>query len=94
MISQNLGEICEPARARGGRAGGRSARVALRSAPLADNVKPVRGGMPGGTYKPLTDAGIAKIHHSALEALEVIGLANAPASGVEILTGAGAIPGR
>jgi trimethylamine--corrinoid protein Co-methyltransferase len=87
----DLGEVCEPARAR--RSGGRTARVAMREAPLADDVRPVRPGMPGGTYKPLTDAGIAKIHASALEALEVIGLANAPASGVEILTGAGAILG-
>ena len=87
----DVGEVCEPARAR--RSGGREARVALRSAPLSDTMRPVRPGMPGGTYKPLTDAGIAKIHASALEALEVIGLANAPASGVEILTGAGAILG-
>ena len=89
----DLGGICEPARARSGRTGGRQARVAMRAAPLADDVRPVRGGLPGGTYKPLTDAGMAKIHQSALEALEVIGLSNAPSSGVEILTGAGAILG-
>ncbi|MFM2350224.1 MAG: hypothetical protein RIR04_1190 [Pseudomonadota bacterium] len=86
----DLGDMCEPAKARSGRSGGRQARVAMRAAPLADDVRPVRGGLPGGTYKPLTDAGMAKIHQSALEALEVIGLSNAPASGVEILTGAGA----
>ncbi len=89
----DLGDICEPARARSGRSGGRQARVAMRAAPLADDVRPVRGGLPGGTYKPLTEAGMAKIHASALEALEVIGLSNAPSSGVEILTGAGAILG-
>ena len=89
----DIGEACEPTRARSGRAGGRQARVALRSAPLADDVKPVRGGMPGGTYRPLTEAGMAMIHAAALDALEQIGLANAPASGVEILTGAGAILG-
>ena len=85
------GETCEPARAR--RTGGRANRVAVRSAPLADNLRPVRGGMPGGQYKPLTEAGIAKIHESALEALEVIGLSQAPKSGVEIMTAAGAIQG-
>ena len=53
----DIGEACEPARAR--RSGGRANRVALRSAPLADNLRPVRGGMPGGTYKPLTEAGMA-----------------------------------
>ena len=89
----DLGDICEPARARSGRTGGRQARVAMRAAPLADDVRPVRGGLSGGTYKPLTEAGMAKIHQSALEALEVIGLSNAPSSGVEILTGAGAILG-
>ncbi len=89
----DLGDMCEPAKARSGRSGGRQARVAMRAAPLADDVRPVRGGLPGGTYKPLTEAGMAKIHQSALEALEVIGLSNAPSSGVEILTGAGAILG-
>jgi trimethylamine--corrinoid protein Co-methyltransferase len=67
--------------------------VAVRSAPLAENLRPVRGGMKGGQYKPLTDAGIARIHESALEALEIIGLSQAPPSGVELLTGAGAIQG-
>ena len=85
------GETCEPSRAR--RAGGRANRVALRSAPLAENLRPVRGGMSGGQYKPLTEAGMAKIHESALEALEVIGLSQAPPSGVEIMTAAGAIQG-
>ena len=89
----DLGDMCEPAKARSGRTGGRQARVAMRAAPLADDVRPVRGGLPGGTYKPLSEAGMAKIHQSALEALEVIGLSNAPSSGVEILTGAGAILG-
>ena len=84
-------EGCAPSRAR--RSGGRAARVAIRSAPLAENLRPVRAGMPGGQYKPLNDAGIQRIHHSALEALETIGLANAPKSGVEILTKAGAVLG-
>ncbi len=89
--SSEIGEICEPARSR--RSGGRANRVAVRSAPLAENLRPVRAGMPGGQYKPLTEAGIAKIHQSALEALEVIGLSQAPPSGVELLTNAGAIQG-
>lgn len=89
----DIGEVCEPTRRASGRSGGRSARVALRAAPLAENVRPVRGGMPGGQYKPLTEAGMAKIHASAIEALEVIGLSQAPKSGVEIMTAAGAIQG-
>jgi len=81
----------ETARAR--RSGGRSARQALRAAPLAENIRPVRAGLSGGTYNPLTEAGVARIHQAALDALEQIGLADAPASGVEILTGAGAVLG-
>jgi trimethylamine--corrinoid protein Co-methyltransferase len=75
------------------RAGGRSARVAMRTAPLAQELRPIRPGMEGGTYKPMSDAEVLRIHHAALEALETIGLADAPPSGVEILTGAGAILG-
>ncbi len=86
-----VGDVCEPARAR--RPGGRAARVAVRSAPLAENLRPVRAGMPGGQYAPLTQEGMARIHQAALEALEVIGLSQAPASGVELLTGAGAVLG-
>ncbi|MGB3899973.1 MAG: trimethylamine methyltransferase family protein [Mesorhizobium sp.] len=87
-------ELCAPETARrSARSGGRAARVAARAAPLADNLRPVRAGLAGGQYKPLTQTGVEKIHASALQALEEIGLANAPASGVELLCGAGAILG-
>lgn len=75
------------------RSGGRAARHALRAAPLADDVKPIRPGMQGGTYKPLSPQDIEKIHQAALSALEEIGLADAPPTGVEIMTKAGAILG-
>lgn len=75
------------------RAGGRAARVAARSAPLAENLRPIRPGLPGGQYKPLTEAGVKRIHEAALEALEVIGLSQAPESGIEVMTKAGAILG-
>ncbi|MGB0798501.1 MAG: trimethylamine methyltransferase family protein, partial [Planktomarina sp.] len=78
---------------RAARSGGRSARKAARAAPLSADIRPIRPGMTGGTYRPLSDSDVLKIHHAALEALEEIGLADAPASGVEILTGAGAILG-
>ena len=85
-------EGCAPVRARAAR-GGRAARVAERAAPLAEGLRPVRPGLPGGQYRPLTEAGMAQIHAAALDALEVIGFANAPPSGVKILTGAGAVLG-
>ena len=56
-----------------GRRGGRAARVALRSAPLANDVRPVNPGMPSGRYQPLTDAEVRKVHEAALNVLENIG---------------------
>jgi trimethylamine--corrinoid protein Co-methyltransferase len=46
-LSDLPGETCEPARAR--RSGGRQARVALRAAPLADDVRPVRPACPAAS---------------------------------------------
>ena len=74
----------------GTRAGGRSARRALRSAPLAEDLKPVRPGMEGGTYKPLKETEVIKIYNAALDALEKIGLSQAPKSGVDYMVKAGA----
>lgn len=75
------------------RSGGRSARTALRAAKLAEDLRPIRAGMTGGTYNPLSDAELEAIHQSALTALEVIGLADAPQSGIDYMTKAGAILG-
>ena len=75
------------------RAGGRSARRSARSAPLAEHLRPVRPGMPGGTYAPLSSENEQRIHHAVLDALEQIGLADAPPSGIDHLTRAGAIYG-
>ena len=74
-----------PARSR---SGGRAARRAARAAPLAENLRPIRAGMSGGTYQPLTQDGMERIHTAALDALEQIGLADAPPSGVKHLVGA------
>ena len=75
------------------RQGGRAARKALRAAPLAEDLRPVRAGMTGGSYAPLSDTDCQNIHQAALQILEEIGLADAPESGIEILTGAGALLG-
>ena len=76
------------------RSGGRAARRAARAAPLASHLRPIRPGMEGGQYKPLTDADMQAIHTAALDALEQIGLADAPESGIAYLTGAGAVLGE
>ncbi|MFD1158441.1 trimethylamine methyltransferase family protein [Roseovarius aestuarii] len=75
------------------RSGGRAARKAIREAPLTDDVRPIRPGMEGGRYKPLSQEQVEQIHEAALKALETIGLADAPDSGVAYLTGAGAAQG-
>ncbi len=72
------------------RSGGRSARRAARAAPLADHLRPIRPGMSGGQYAPMSASDLDRIHHAALEALETIGLADAPESGIAYLTKAGA----
>jgi trimethylamine---corrinoid protein Co-methyltransferase len=75
------------------RLGGRAARKALREAPLSDDIRPIRAGMSGGTYSPLSAPDQTRIHHAALRALEEIGLADAPPSGIAAMTAAGAILG-
>jgi trimethylamine--corrinoid protein Co-methyltransferase len=56
-------------------------------------LRPVRPGLKGGRYQPLTDADVQRIHHAALDALEQIGLSQAPQSGVEVMVAAGAVQG-
>ncbi|MGR3443925.1 MAG: trimethylamine methyltransferase family protein [Thalassococcus profundi] len=75
------------------RSGGRAARHAAHTAPLAEHLRPVRPGLTGGHFAPLSAADLDRIHHAALAALEQIGLANAPASGIRAMTAAGAILG-
>ena len=75
------------------RAGGRTARRNARSAPLADHIRPVKAGMLGGSYSPLSPDGDRKIHNAALDALEFIGLADAPQSGIDYMVNAGVILG-
>ncbi len=75
------------------RSGGRSARRAARVAPVTDELRSITPGMEGGAYKPLTQTQVEKIHDAALEALETIGLADAPQSGIDYMVGAGAILG-
>ena len=75
------------------RAGGRLARRSARAAPLAEHLRPVRAGLPGGRYQPLSQEGIERIHQAVLNALETIGLADAPQSGIDYMTAAGAILG-
>ncbi|MFC3614883.1 trimethylamine methyltransferase family protein [Lutimaribacter marinistellae] len=71
------------------RSGGRAARRAARAAALPEHLKPIRPGLEGGQYTPLTEADMARIHAAALDVLETVGLADAPESGIAHLAGAG-----
>ena len=75
------------------RSGGRAARRAVRSAPLDAAIRPIKPGMPGGNFNPLKPEGVERIHTAALDALETIGLADAPDSGIKALTSVGAMHG-
>lgn len=55
------------------RAGGRRARRAKRARPGAAVVGP---GLMGGRYKPLTERDVERIHETALDLLEQVGMAN------------------
>ena len=59
------------------RRGGREARRALRSRPLAMADAAVRPGMEGGQYKPLAERDMQRIHQTALKLLETVGRAQA-----------------
>jgi len=86
-----MNEVTQQRKSR--RGGGRQAKMAVRSAPLSDNIRPVQAGMTGGRFRPLSDGDMARIHDMALRTLEEIGLSEAPPSGIAAMTAAGAILG-
>ncbi len=69
------------------RAGGRSARVALRA--TAPDVPVVTPGMTGGKYRPLTDTQCDDIAGAALYLLEHLGMGDPIPKFVEVVTAAG-----
>lgn len=72
------------------RSGGREARRAMRAAPLAQDINPVRPGLEGGRYQPLDRSDMDQIHEAVLKILETVGFANAIPSCIAALTQAGA----
>ena len=77
----------EPRRVR--RGGGRSARVAARTA-AEPEVNPAPPGQRGGQYAPLSEAGIRAIYDTALRLLAEIGMGRAPDILVEAAVAQGA----
>ena len=72
------------------RSGGRSARVAVRQAPLAEDVKPVRPGELGGDYTPLKPADMDAIAENAYRILAEIGFSRATPHCIDVCVTAGA----
>ena len=71
------------------RRGGRAARQAERAAPLHEDLRPIRPGMAGGWFVPLSGADATRIHGAVLELLETVGIADPIPSCVEAVTAAG-----
>ncbi|MCB9135067.1 MAG: trimethylamine methyltransferase family protein [Anaerolineales bacterium] len=74
-----------------------STRRRTRRTPHHENgtpPKPVWMGIKGGNYKPLSDHAIEQIHHTALEVLEKIGIANSIPELLEVVEGKGCVLGE
>ncbi len=71
------------------RRGGREARKAMRARPIPMAEAAVRPGMVGGQYKPLTERDMQRIHETALDLLEKVGLAQAIPTCVDAMTAKG-----
>ena len=71
------------------RSGGRAGRIAARQAPLEADDRPVRPGLPGGKFKPLSEADMQQVYDTALRLLEDIGMGSPIEEFVEVVTAAG-----
>ena len=76
------------------RSNARAAKIALRKAALAEDLKPVRPGETGGQYKPLSDSEIAQIDATVYRILEEVGFADANEHCIETCTAVGAVYGE
>ena len=65
----------------------------MRSAPISEDKNPLKPGLTGGYYRPLSDSDVKKLYYLSLSALEEIGIGLAPKSGIDYMTKAGAILG-
>lgn len=74
----------------GRRSGGRQAKIALRKAALAEDLKPVHAGETGGHYRPLKDVDIEAINETVFKILEQVGFAQATPHCIETCTAIGA----
>ncbi len=76
------------------RSNARQAKIALRKAALAEDLKPVRAGESGGQYKPLSQSDIAQIDATVYRILEEVGFADANEYCIETCLAVGATYGE
>ncbi len=79
-------ETQEPRRRR---SGGRAGRIAERAAPLLEDDRPVRPGLPGGKFQPLSSGAMQQVYDSALVLLERVGMGSPVPEFVEVVVDAG-----
>ncbi len=75
------------------RSGGRQAKLALRKAALADDMKPGHAGESGGQYRPLSESDIKAVDDTVFKILDEVGFAQATQHCIEACTAIGAIYG-
>ncbi len=71
------------------RSGGRAGRIAARQAPLEVDVRPVRPGLPGGKFAPLSESDMQQVYEAALGLLEDVGMGSPIEEFVDVVTAAG-----
>ena len=76
------------------RSGGRRSKVAIRSAPLVENKKPIHPGESGGSYKPFSHNEISAIIENIFRILEEIGFNEATPHCIETCLNYGAELGK
>ncbi len=75
----------------GRRSGARAAKIALRKAALAEDLRPVRAGISGGHYRPLSDGDIDQIDTTVYRILAEVGFADATEHCIESCQAVGAV---
>ncbi|MCP4769249.1 MAG: methyltransferase [Gammaproteobacteria bacterium] len=76
------------------RSNAREAKIALRRAALAEDLKPVHAGESGGQFKPLTPSDIEQIEATVYRILEEVGFADANEHCIETCLAIGATYGE
>ena len=72
------------------RRGGRRSKLAVRSAPLEDNQKPIQAGEMGGQFKPFTENDVTDVIKNIYRILEEIGFSQATPHCIETCLAYGA----